>query len=843
MFTNVLLILLNEKIYILAFDCFNMVNNNKLQMFGILSLILMLFLISVVSATDLTQCAAITSPGVYKVTTDFTNDTASQCFLISSDDVDLNFMGHTITDGTYGITVVGIDTIRNNITIQNGTFYQTGTGVGPSSGASNLTIKNIVDDGTGGGSSGNLLNGAGNNFEHLTIDNVVCTEKSTCIYLAQDSDTHDVTIKNVRDSSSMSTIKIEGGTGYIIENISSSLMLGNIILFENSPSNISIYNVNLSGDGTSLYFETVVGPLLVDNATLFTSVESFIKIAYLSDDITFKNIHGSGADCAYFITTIGPIQTDVNVYDSSFQCDLLYSNAVYMDLTGEPASASINLYNVTYDTTLDGSATYEYVAGEGASVFATVNKYWNYRAFVNDTDNNLINNANVTANNVSGSYMWNLTTDVTGYTPTRYILDYVVTSNGTTSTTQQFQSPYTISASNVTLTTNVQYNATLNRDNLKHVITLGGGADVIFPLINYGTGTDSNNVNRSRPWIYVNVSVTETNEDTITFLLYNSTYGIINSTSSTTGLRTINWTNLVDGTYYYNVTINDTAGNENATSLYKIMLDDTTPTLIVVSPTDGTLFTKAGEETLNINFKITTSDLNGVASQWYSLDGAANVTFDGDDMISHTLAKAYTVIFCANDTLNNIACSSPISYTYSFPGSANPDATSNQPAFHSIGLYNMTVVTDQKWKVNSNNLVTIYTYGLDGNRTDVDSIELLGPVELGTTNVKNYKIALVKRTDVGIYQTNVFIDDYVENGESLTFTAKTKDSLKSLDESFTVVTYGQNKFLNFFDFKWISELKENPEKMLIYIIVAIMAIGIIFVVVLSIYVMMWGKKH
>jgi len=111
--------------------------------------------------------------------------------------------------------------------------------------------------------------------------------------------------------------------------------------------------------------------------------------------------------------------------------------------------------------------------------------------------------------------------------------------------------------------------------------------DVTNPLINYTTGTELNNTYLNQDFIFVNVSVTETNEDTIIFNLYNSTQDNLNSSSFNDSTRTINWTNLTDGIYYYNVTINDTSGNENSTDTRIITFDSTSPNVSIITPIDG----------------------------------------------------------------------------------------------------------------------------------------------------------------------------------------------------------------------------------------------------------------
>ncbi|MBI2451933.1 hypothetical protein HYV50_02525, partial [Candidatus Pacearchaeota archaeon] len=87
--------------------------------------------------------------------------------------------------------------------------------------------------------------------------------------------------------------------------------------------------------------------------------------------------------------------------------------------------------------------------------------------------------------------------------------------------------------------------------------------------------------------IYVNVSVTETNEVNITFTLYNSTSSY-NVTTFTTAQRTINWTGLADGLYTFNATVTDFANNRNTTTSRTVRVDTTVPSSIAfASPTNA----------------------------------------------------------------------------------------------------------------------------------------------------------------------------------------------------------------------------------------------------------------
>ena len=51
--------------------------------------------------------------------------------------------------------------------------------------------------------------------------------------------------------------------------------------------------------------------------------------------------------------------------------------------------------------------------------------------------------------------------------------------------------------------------------------------------------------------------VIEANEENITFDLYNSITNLINSSTYTDLRREINWTNLPEGIYYFNITVFD----------------------------------------------------------------------------------------------------------------------------------------------------------------------------------------------------------------------------------------------------------------------------------------------
>jgi len=183
------------------------------------------------------------------------------------------------------------------------------------------------------------------------------------------------------------------------------------------------------------------------------------------------------------------------------------------------------------------------------------------------------------------------------------------------------------------------------------------------PLISYGTGTEDNETNFTRSWVYVNVSVTEGNEKNITFKLYYKNGTQKNSTTYTTSQRTINWTNLIDGFYNYNVSIYDYASNVNSTLTRRIGLDNVAPSLKLDRPLPQSY---SSNQSLPLNFTVTDATL-GVQSCWYRIVNStsdvitSNTTLSNCANITFNVSQGegtFTLTLYSNDSLNNVNSSS-----------------------------------------------------------------------------------------------------------------------------------------------------------------------------------------
>jgi len=141
------------------------------------------------------------------------------------------------------------------------------------------------------------------------------------------------------------------------------------------------------------------------------------------------------------------------------------------------------------------------------------------------------------------------------------------------------------------------------------------------PEIEYSTGTEPDNSMVTRDWIYINISADDDNEANITFFLFNQSYDNINKTVFGSGNRSINFTSLNNGIYYYNVTIVDHDLFLNSTETRKITLDTEPPLIQIIGP-----FNRSGDADGEISFEYNVTDLGTVTNCSHILEGTVNET-------------------------------------------------------------------------------------------------------------------------------------------------------------------------------------------------------------------------
>jgi hypothetical protein len=178
--------------------------------------------------------------------------------------------------------------------------------------------------------------------------------------------------------------------------------------------------------------------------------------------------------------------------------------------------------------------------------------------------------------------------------------------------------------------------------------------DTLNPLINYGAGTQNDFANVSQNWIYINITLNETNFANLTFYLYNGSAGyfLFNQTTYNDSRREINWTNLGDGLYWYNTTIFDLALNRNITQTRQIRLDTSAPDIRTVFPNNFTYG-------YNITFLNYTVADPLISKCWYNINDTSNISIGcGQNISTHLGDGTYTWKMYANDTLGHIRVAS-----------------------------------------------------------------------------------------------------------------------------------------------------------------------------------------
>ena len=165
---------------------------------------------------------------------------------------------------------------------------------------------------------------------------------------------------------------------------------------------------------------------------------------------------------------------------------------------------------------------------------------------------------------------------------------------------------------NLTLWVNRTYTESINANVIFNNISVKEVSEVLN--LSFGSGTLASGSTSSTDNIYANVSITGSNFQNITYSLYNQT-SEINKTTFTSKIETINWTNLNDGAYFYNVTISNST-NSFSTETRNISIEATTNISFCRT------ISEAGEYTLTQD--IETSDLDCI----YIMGD--NITFNGN---------------------------------------------------------------------------------------------------------------------------------------------------------------------------------------------------------------------
>ena len=168
------------------------------------------------------------------------------------------------------------------------------------------------------------------------------------------------------------------------------------------------------------------------------------------------------------------------------------------------------------------------------------------------------------------------------------------------------------------------------------------------PNIQFVAPTYANTTNSSSSYIPVNVSITETYFENITFNFYN---GSLTSYFYTDSTRFIN-ESFADGSYLYNVTVWTTTGQSNTTATRNITIDVTFPVINITYP-----MAKVDYHVINtsLNLNWTATDIN-LDACFYDYNGTNVIVTCSTNttQINTTEHSNRNVTFYTNDTFGNL---------------------------------------------------------------------------------------------------------------------------------------------------------------------------------------------
>ncbi|MEM3405987.1 MAG: hypothetical protein QW117_03400, partial [Candidatus Pacearchaeota archaeon] len=274
--------------------------------------------------------------------------------------------------------------------------------------------------------------------------------------------------------------------------------------------------------------------------------------------------------------------------------------------------------------------------------------------------------------------------------------------------------------------------------------------DTIYPLISFVEPTTSSGIHNQN-YIDVNVTASDDNLDTITIYLYNST-GLVNSTSSQTSPFYVKFTNLQEGTYYINATVNDTLNNINSTETRTIILDTIPPQLTIISPANITYNTNT------IDFNITADE--NLDSCLYTIDNwQTNISMTKlNDTYFYNITQlndgSYTAKFWCNDTSGNINDTEQVGFSI--------DAT--PPYF--------TYIPPSPYNIYDNESLDV-----DFNATDETAFDCFAVND--TTNFAidcDGRLINITALSIGTYNLNITINDTSNNLNSTIWQLEVLDS-------------------------------------------------------------------
>ncbi|MBS3078510.1 right-handed parallel beta-helix repeat-containing protein, partial [Candidatus Pacearchaeota archaeon] len=557
------------------------------------------------------SCQVLNVSGTYLLTDDIANNTlTSACMNITAANVTLDCGGNYISStqnvsGVYSnqlnttvkncnITVGGNSGVNENAVgiyfngANNGTIFNNSANVSVGRGIwLYLSSNNNLTSNTGTSNSSNgiylwvssdnniLTNNTGTSklgvgiylagLNNNTLVNNTGTSKSSYGIFIYLSSNNNMTGNTGTSNSSAGIVLQLSSNNTLISNTGTSNSSVGIWLTTNASYNSLTGNTGTSNSSVGIYLYSSSNNNTLTNNIGTSNSNIGIAIYSSSNNTLISNTGTSNSSYAVYLS-VSHNNTIINQNATGYSAG---SYGFYIDSSNNTQIRDcINVSGVANDTLLTSSSknttftncSYN-LSKESVSSNSQLFRKWYYRAYVNDSAGNVVNNANVSAYNITGISPFNLTTNSSGFTNRTEITEYV--NNGT----RTYSSNYTINATNGTLTANHSYNVSASLNNLNDVFTL---SDTTYPSFSdyydnngsvSGTGRGLFNVTvaNTNGSVWLEINNTNVSAENLSANVYNASYNfLLNGTYS---YKWHSWGNGASNNYNVSNTRNYTVNN------------------------------------------------------------------------------------------------------------------------------------------------------------------------------------------------------------------------------------------------------------------------------------------
>jgi len=792
-----------------------------------------------ISEQNINKCTDILFPGTYTLPQDIIDSSTSKCMNIQATNVTLDCQGHTIDgddNANFGIYVNKTSLSANtNIKIKNckltdwkgAAIYFQNTGYNT---FENLTISSNPDYGI------EFKDAYWTNLTNLTV-----SSNHIGLYFSNAS-SNLLTYSEIKNNSG-SGIYISGGTENSIynnffnntvnfnitgtpykNNWNTTKQTGTRIFSPGTEIGGNWYS-NLNGSSYSRDCTDLDGDGFCDNSLILATYN--IDYLPLSDDYgkdflppviefinpTPENDTGQTSTTIYINTTVWDIRSNIS------SCILTWkqgtNTAVNYSMTKHNNTAG-DATNVTCNYTFTGLADDRYT----------------YKVLANDTNNNF-NYTNMrevyvdaTPPNITLIYPTNATMNTTTlHNMTANITDTLGIKNATLNV---WNTTHEINRTTTTFNKGVTYKilGTIYEflyDGVFHwFYTAYDWANNLFtsenytitidttpPSIVYSGLTEGNDTVKGTNYIIIEVTASDDTTDIVnyTFTLVNkSGTGYTELNKTTTTEASLNFTNLADYVYLYNVSVIDNLTNKNTTLRRTITISSSTPTITYISPTpsDGDY---VNQNYVTINVSVT--DDAGISTclvDWQAVNYTMTKTGTGTSVtcnytFSSLSGGSYNYKVYANDTTNNWAKTGTrtvivdtdlpiVFFTTNTPlNNTNQSSTSllMNVTISDVSPANITYVIVQSSEVNRTTKITTnpgnYSFNFTNLADGITYFNATGTDKAGNKNFTLTRFILIDSTGPNItysWDKNLYVEENKATDFNITF---------NYTDAFTVMDY------------------------------------------------------